>query len=65
MTKRILAKTIVEMVDNFRFVGDEEIVIVKAIESFLNLLEPKDRERFAQWGTSKERSTAKECWPNP
>jgi hypothetical protein len=62
MTKKILAKTIVEMIDNFRDVGDTETDVVAAVESLLDTLQPKEPKRFSKWGQPHEQSTVEECW---
>jgi len=63
MTKTHLAKTIVEMVDNFRDAGDTQSEIIEAVESLLDTLEPKDLEQFSKWGQNPdEKSTPAECW---
>ena len=62
MTKSEFAKTLISMVDNFRFVGDSEIEIHESFMNMLDEIEPKDRERFAQWGYPNQQSTVEECW---
>ncbi|PCH69413.1 MAG: hypothetical protein COC06_07660 [Bacteroidales bacterium] len=62
MTKTEFAKTLISMVDNFRFVGDSETEIQKSIMNMLGELKPKDRERFAQWGYPNQQSTPEDCW---
>jgi hypothetical protein len=64
MTKTEFAKTLISMVDNFRFVGDSETEIQEFIMNMLGELEPKDRDRFAQWGYPNQQSTPEECWPS-
>ena len=62
MTKSEFAKTLISMVDNFRFVGDSETEVQQSIMNMLGELEPKDRESFAQWGYTNQQSTVEECW---
>ena len=62
MTKDRLAKKIIEMIDNFRFVGDDEKEVLEAVNSMLDSLEPKDRGSFCKWGMSEDRSTPEDCW---
>ena len=62
MYKRRLAEKIIEIIDNFRFVGDSEQEVLEAVESMLNPLEPKDRERFSKWGMSEDRKEPDDCW---
>ncbi len=61
MYKKRLAEKIIEIVDNFRFIGDSEQEVLEAVESMLNPLEPKDRERFSQWGKSEDRKEPQDC----
>lgn len=50
------------MMDNFRLVGDSESEVHESIMDMLDALEPKDRERFAQWGYPHQQSTPENCW---
>ncbi len=62
MYKKRLAEKIIEIVDNFRSIGDSEQEVLEAVESMLNPLEPKDRERFSRWGKSEDRKEPQNCW---
>ncbi len=63
MNRSEYASHILQLVDNSRDLdGASDEQVVKEIEGFLEPLEPKDRERFAQWGHAKCQSTADKCW---
>lgn len=56
MTKERLAQRIIEVIDNFRFVGDTEAEIHTAVVALLESLEPKDPVRFESWGFPEDRA---------
>ena len=62
MYKKKLAEKIIEIVDNFRSIGDSEQEVLEAVESMLDPLEPKDKDSFSQWGSPKDRKDPKDCW---
>jgi len=62
MYKKRLAEKIIEIVDNFRFVGDSEKEVLEAVNSMLDSLEPKDRDNFCRWGMPEDRKSAEDCW---
>ncbi len=57
MNNKMLAQKIIETIDNFRLSGDSEREVVDAVESYLDLLTPKNKEAFGKWGYTNE----KEC----
>lgn len=61
MTKENFARQIIETVNNYNESG-EPTVASESIISFLDLLEPRDRESFAKWGYPQDQSTEDECW---
>ena len=69
MTKRDLAKLIIEHIENVRFMKESEFSEdnikkeqIEGIESLLDTLEPKNRDRFSKWGNHNQQSTAGNCW---
>lgn len=58
MNKKELAIQIRQTVENAYSSTEAENDII----DFLDLLEPKDRERFAKWGNKKQQSTIEDCW---
>lgn len=61
MTKKDLAKQIVETVNNCNGAG-EPTLAVEYVIVLLDALEPRDRESFSKWGDPHEQSTEDECW---
>ena len=59
MTKKDLAALIIDAVDNAKFMNEDPI---ESVTAYLSTLEPKDKERFAKWGNSKQQSTMEKCW---
>jgi len=62
MTKYQLAKLIYDIVDNGSYVGYKQNDIIKAVKSILDLLQPKDIEKFAKWGKFDQRTSPSKCW---
>lgn len=58
MTKTEFISQIIQTVENAE--SNEEAR--EGVNSLVNLLEPKDRERFAKWGFKKDQSTPEKCW---
>ena len=58
MTKRNLAEQIFET----GYHAENKKEAVNSIISFLDLLEPKDRQKFSEWGFNKDLSTPEKCW---
>lgn len=58
MTKTELAKNIIETVHN----NPDPAEAMAGVIAYLDLLTPKDMERFAQWGYPHQKSTPEECW---
>jgi hypothetical protein len=61
MTKRDLAKKIIETLDNFDFVGASDEKKLESVIGYFYSLVPKDREQFAKWGIPDEQSTPDKC----
>lgn len=57
MNKRQLARQIVKSVRN----ATDTKNAIESVESFLSVLEPKDREKFASWGYPEDKPTNEEC----
>lgn len=62
MTKKSFAKTIFEVVDNGKFLGNPKKEIIDDIETLLYLLKPKNIVHFSKIGQPEEKSTIEECW---
>ncbi len=58
MTKTALAEEIVQSIENHPDRNDQ----LECVIAFLTTLQPKDFERFAQWGYPEQKSTVEECW---
>jgi hypothetical protein len=62
MTRKALAQLIYDTVDNGKFTGEKEKDLVNYISDILEVLEPKDIEKFANWGNAEQHSTPEKCW---
>lgn len=63
MNKREFCRNMVRLVDNCRVIDgmtDEEIA--EAMEGLIAPLEPKDKKRFAAWGTPDQQCSVENCW---
>jgi hypothetical protein len=58
MTKRELAKAIIESVAN----ANSGLEALESVEALLEPLKPKDREHFAKWGYPHQKSDPINCW---
>ncbi|SDS12973.1 hypothetical protein SAMN04487764_1521 [Gillisia sp. Hel1_33_143] len=58
MTKRNLAEQILETVYN----SENKQEGIDGIISLLDVLEPKNKERFSEWGYPEDKSTPEKCW---
>lgn len=62
MTKKIFAEMLLGIINTSEMIGKTNAEIIEEIEIFLGCLEPKNRDRFAQWGRPEERTTYLKCW---
>lgn len=63
MKKKEFAKHLIQTIDNARELdGLSDDQVVEVVECLLGLLEPKDKERFAKWGTPEKQVDIKDCW---
>ena len=62
MTKQDLVYEIYKTVEFMTNNKEPELKIRKSITSLINTLEPKDKEKFAQWGYDKQKSNVENCW---
>jgi len=62
MNKQRLASKIIKVIDNCRFVGDNQEQVQEAVEDVLSALVPRDIECFADWGAPEDKSTIDKCW---
>lgn len=62
MTKQKLAEKILEHIESCEFLGAGKKYKIEGIVNYLDTLEPKDLNQFAQWGYDEEISTPEECW---
>lgn len=57
------AENLMNTVDNSRdydYATDDQVV--EELVKLLELLEPKDRERFCKWGVPKYQVSPEDCW---
>ena len=62
MNKRTLCETIVDTIDNMKFIGENKEQQIKAIEGLISTLQPKNAIQFANWGQPNQQSKVEECW---
>lgn len=62
MTKKELAKQLLQLVKDGIEEEYSDVEITDDIEVFIGCLEPRDRNAFANWGYPEQRSTPNECW---
>jgi hypothetical protein len=63
MTQKEFASQMLQVVDNSREIyGKSDEEIIKELEMFMSVLEPKNRETFSKWGFPEDQSTVTDCW---
>jgi hypothetical protein len=62
MTKKEFAKQVFQLVQNSIEEEKSEVEIIDDVETFLDTLEPRDREQFAKWGHTAVQVEPSKCW---